>query len=223
MAKILVIEDDLQLSTFICDELKMRHHVTSAIHDGSEASEHLRFYKYDLIILDWNLPGMTGVEICRTFRDNGGQTPVLMLTGKSAQKEKEFGLDCGADDYLTKPFEITEVAARVRALLRRPSSFVSSVMQAGDIELDAGAFRVTKANVEIKLQAKEFALLEFLMRNRNQYFTAEALLDRVWKSESDSTPESLRTCVKRLREKIDTEGQPSIIQNIRNVGYRIEG
>jgi two-component system OmpR family response regulator len=222
MAKILVIEDDLQLSTFICDELKMRHHVISAIHDGAEASEHLRFYKYDLIILDWNLPGMDGVEICRIFREKGGKTPVLMLTGKSAAKEKEHGLDCGADDYLTKPFEMTEVAARVRALLRRPAGYVPNVLQAGDIELDVASFRVTKGDVEIKLQPKEFALLEFLMRNRNQYFTAEALLDRVWKTESESTPESLRTCMKRLREKIDTEGQPSIITNIRNVGYRIE-
>jgi len=222
MGKILVVEDDVQLSTIICDELKMRHHLAEVVHDGKEAHEKLQFYKYDLIILDWNLPGMSGVEICKTFRESGGKTPLLMLTGKGTPKEKELGLDSGADDYLTKPFDMTELAARVRALLRRPVGYTPDILCAGDIELDAAAFRVTKGGIEIKLQPKEFALLEFLLRNSNQFFTAEALLDRVWKSESDSAPESLRTCIKRLREKIDTDGEPSIIENVRGMGYCID-
>lgn len=223
MAKILVVEDDVELSTIICDELKLRHHVSEVAHDGTEAYEKLRFYKYDLIILDWALPGMSGVEICKAFRDSGGKTPLLMLTGKNLSKEKELGLDSGADDYLTKPFDMAELAARVRALLRRPAGYTSNAMQAGNIELDAAAFRVTRDGAEVKLQPKEFALLEFLMRHRNQFFTSEQLLDRVWKSESDATAESLRTCVKRLREKIDTDGEPSIIENVRRMGYRVVG
>jgi DNA-binding response OmpR family regulator len=222
MAKILIVEDDKDLSSLVSDKLGAQHHLVEQAFEGGDGAERLRFYKYDLIILDWDLPQISGVEICHEFREKGGVTPVLMLTGKGAVKDKERGLDAGADDYLTKPFAMEELAARVRALLRRPTGYAPAVLQARNIELDPVTFKVKRDGVELKLQPKEFALLEFLMRHRDQLFTAEAILDRVWKSESDASSETLRTTIKRMRQKLDVDGQPSIITTVKGLGYKVE-
>jgi DNA-binding response OmpR family regulator len=191
------------------------------VHDGEDAVNMLKSYQFDVIILDWQLPKMEGVDVLRNYRTGGGQTPVLMLTGKGAIAEKEVGLDAGADDYLTKPFHMKELSARLRALLRRPGSVTGNVLSARDICLEPSTFRVTKGGADIQLLPKEFALLEFLMRHPNQVFSADALLDRVWKSESNVSPETVRTCLKRLRRKIDTEEQESLIQTLHGVGYKL--
>lgn len=222
MAKILLVEDDRDLSAIISDELKFQKHLVEAVHDGPSGDEQLRFYDFDLVILDWDLPGKPGVEICKEFRSRGGKTPVLMLTGKSSIVEKETGLDAGADDYLTKPFDMKELGARVRALLRRPTGYAPTVLKAGEIELDPSTFKVKRKGEEVRLLPKEFALLEFLMRHKGQVFTAEAILNRVWPSESDATPESFRTCLKRLRQKIDLPGETSVIRTVHGLGYQIE-
>jgi DNA-binding response OmpR family regulator len=222
MAKILIVEDDRDLSSLVSDKLAAQHHLVEQAFEGKDGEERLRFYKYDLLILDWDLPQISGVEICRQFRQHGGVTPILMLTGKGATSDKEAGLDAGADDYLTKPFAMEELAARVRALLRRPVGYAPTLLSARNVELDPVAFKVMRDGKEIKLLPKEFALLEFLMRHKDQVFSAEAIIDRVWKSESDSTNESVRTTVKRLRQKIDVEGKPSLISNVFGVGYKIE-
>lgn len=221
MSKILLIEDDRDLCDIICDSLSLNKYLTEVVHSGPEGREKLLFYQYDLIILDWELPGLSGLQICKEFRERGGTTPVIMLTGKKALQEKELGLDAGADDYLTKPFEMRELQARLRALLRRPTGYVDNVLKAGDLELEPGIFRVTRGGCEIRLLPKEFALLEFFMRHKGQSFSAEAVLNRVWPSESEATPESFRTCLKRLRQKIDCDGQPSIIEHVHGLGYRI--
>jgi DNA-binding response OmpR family regulator len=222
MAKILLVEDDKDLALIVSDSLMGQNHLVEMVHTGPEGQEQLRFYQFDLIVLDWDLPKLSGIEICKEFRSRGGKTPVLMLTGKGAINDKEQGLDAGADDYLTKPFDIKELAARVRALLRRPIGYAPSTLKAGTIELDPSVFKVMRDGQEVRLLPKEFALLEFLMRHKGQVFNTEAILNRVWASESDASPEAFRTCLKRLRQKIDVEGTPSIIITVQGLGYRID-
>jgi two-component system, OmpR family, response regulator len=223
MAKILIVEDEPDLAEPIRAFLMHEHHLVEVVQDGAEALERLRFYKFDVIILDWNLPGMEGVDVCKEFRASGGTTPILMLTARKQTPEKIQALDAGADDYLTKPFEITEISARIRALLRRPAAVATSnILKIRNIQLEPSTFRVTRDGQDVQLLPKEFALLEFLMRHPNQVFSAEALLDRVWASESEASPETIRTYVKRLRQKLDSDGQPSIIGTVHGVGYKLE-
>src|SRR5262249_466480 len=161
--------------------------------------------KYDMVVLDVNLPKLSGLDVCKQFRESGGSTPILMLTGKDAIDDKERGLDAGADDYLTKPFHLKELSASVRALLRRPNTFTGDVLRSGDLILETSTFRVSRDGEDIQLSQQEFALLEFLMRNANQVFSPEALLDRVWKSSSDVSPAAIRTHIKMLRKKLDKD------------------
>lgn len=219
MAKILIIEDDVQLSKLVRDWLKLERHEAEIVNDGQEGLNRLKVYEYDLIVLDLELPMISGMEILKEFRTLGKKTPVLILTGRTTIDDKELGLDAGADDYLTKPFHAKELTARIRALMRRVGGQIGTVLKAGEIELDRSTFTVKKNGAEIKLVPKEFALLEFLLRNPGTIFPPEALLNRVWSNESDATVEALTTCIKRLRKKLDTEGQESIIRNVHGVGY----
>jgi DNA-binding response OmpR family regulator len=221
MAKILLVDDDKDLVGMVQDWLQFEHHVVEAVFNGEDALRLLRGYQYDVVVLDWQLPKMSGVDVLLDFRRAGGQTPVLLLTGKTAIQEKETGLDAGADDYLVKPFHMKELSARLRALLRRPTGVTGNILKARDITLEPQSFRVTKDGAEIQLLPKEFALLEFMMRHPNQVFSADVLLDRVWKSEADVSPETVRTCLKRLRRKIDSEKQESLIQTLHGVGYKL--
>lgn len=222
MAKILVVDDEPDFAILIGEWLRAEHHVVEVVETGEDAIDRLRFYKYDVVILDWVLPRMSGLDVCRAFRGAGGTTPVLMLTAKKHVDEKEAGLDAGADDYLTKPFEMKELSARIRALLRRPQAFSGSVLHVGDLMLEPTTYKVSRNGQDINLLPKEFALLEFLMRHPNQVFSAEALLDRVWSSDSEASPETIRTYIKRLRRKIDVNGQASILATVHGVGYKLE-
>lgn len=224
MSKILLVEDELDLSKQIQDWLAREHYIVETIDNGETAYHHLRVSKFDVIILDWQLPGMSGLEICKKYRSSGGKSPVLMLTARSTIDDKEMGLDAGADDYLCKPFHLKELSARVRALIRRSSASAASsnILHLGDISLDPSARRVTKGGVDVKLEPKEFSLLEFLMRNRNVVFSADALLDRVWESDTSVSPDSIRTYIKGLRKKLGSSGEASIITTVHGLGYRLE-
>jgi len=222
MAKILLVEDDAGLSRMIKDWLTLEHHHMELSADGQDGLEKLRFYQYDLVILDWTLPLLSGIEVLQQMRRLGVSTPVIMLTGRNTIVDKEEGFDAGADDYLTKPFHMKELSARLKALLRRPTALVDEVFKFGELAVDRGTYKVTKAGAEIKLLPSEYALLEFLMRHPNQVFTQEALLNRVWSSQSDATANALTTCIKRLRKKIDSEGEESIIRTVYGVGYKFE-
>lgn len=221
MAKILVVEDDESLSRMVSEWLSGEHHTVECSFDGADASERLRFYEFDLIILDLNLPSMGGIKILREFRATGKTTPVLILTGQDRIEDKEIGLDSGADDYLTKPFNMKELSARVRAILRRPSSYAGNTLVSRGLELDTGNHSVKVNGNDVALLPKEFQLLEFLMRHPDQVFSADALLNRVWASASDSSIDALTTCVKRLRKKIDVDGSPSFIKTVHGVGYKL--
>lgn len=221
MAKVLIVEDDKQLSALIVDWLNGEKYATEAVYKGTDGLERLQFYKYDVVILDWELPGLSGVEVCRKFRDEGGTTPILMLTGKKEITEKAEGLDSGADDYLTKPFDVVELSARLRALLRRSGNVNKTVLTAGNLSLDPVSRKVTLNNQEVDLQPKEYSLLEFLLRHPNQPFNAEAIMDRVWTASSDAAPDTVRLHVMRLRNKIDEPGKESLIRTLHRVGYML--
>jgi len=220
--KILLVEDEPDFSILIGEWLRNEHHIVEVVETGEEGIDRLKFYQYDIVILDWMLPGVSGLDVCKSYRQGGGKTPILLLTAKKHVDEKEQGLDAGADDYLTKPFEMKELSARIRALLRRPSAFSGSVLQVGSLNLNPTTFKLTRIGEEIALLPKEFALLEFMMRHPNQVFSAEALLDRVWSSDSEASPETIRTYIKRLRKKIDVPGQPSILSTVHGVGYKLD-
>lgn len=223
MAKVLLVEDDEDLAVTIGDMLRDERHTVDTIHDGLDAAEALKTRTYEVVVLDWDLPGKSGISILREFRAAGGGTPVIMLTGKSEIEQKEQGLDSGADDYLTKPFLLKELAARIRSLLRRPTMTNAGVLRWGNLVLDPSKFEVSRNGQQLRLLPRDFALLEFLMRHPTQIFSTQALLDNVWNYDSDATPEGLRVAVRRIRKVID-EGDDlnqSMIENISRVGYRM--
>lgn len=223
MAKVLVVEDDLVIADLICDFLEAEKFTAEKTHNGQDALHLLRTYSFDLVILDWELPDTSGPEICKEFRARGGYTPILFLTGKATVEDKATGLDAGADDYLTKPFHVIELGARLRALLRRQSSGAppSDVLISGQVSLDRAGHKVFRGTEEIALLPREFAVLEYLMVNKGRVLSAEAILDHVWETTSDATPDAVRTVVTRLRKKLDT-GEPSLITTVYGVGYKIE-
>jgi len=222
MAKILLIEDDLVTASMVKDWLEGERYTIDEAHSGAEAITFLKTYQYDLVIVDWMLPEGNGVEVMKTYRSGGGSAPILMLTGKRAIIEKEAGLDAGADDYLTKPFDMRELSARIRALLRRAPSVRGSVLECGNIALDTTSCSVTRDGKNLKLLPTEYSLLEFLMRNQGTVFSTAALLEHVWKADSEATDIAVRTYITRLRKKIDTDGAPSLITTVHGLGYKLE-
>ncbi|MBA3995083.1 MAG: DNA-binding response regulator [Cyanobacteria bacterium DS2.3.42] len=223
MAKVLLVEDDEDLAVTISDMLKDEHHTVDTIHNGLDAMEVLKSQTYEVIILDWDLPGKSGISILREYRTAGGGAPVIMLTGMSEISQKEQGLDSGADDYLTKPFHLKELAARVRSLLRRPTMSNTGVLTWGTLALDPTKFELSRGGEQLRLLPRDFALLEFLMRHPTQIFSAQVLLDRVWNYDSDATAEGLRVAIRRIRKVIDLNDdlETSMIENISRVGYRM--
>ncbi len=222
MAKVLVIEDDPMMASELAEFLEAEGHRPEVVHDGLEGLELLKGKGFDLAIVDWQLPSMAGTQICESFRIRGGKTPILMLTQKSDVVDKETGLECGADDYLTKPFHLRELRARVRALLRRSSNLFDTERLLGQVSLEYNDRSIVFGdNKRVKLLPKEFELVEFLMRHPQTYFTAEKLLDHVWNSYHEVGHEALRTCMSRLRRKLEQAGHPSLIETSRGWGYKI--
>ena len=223
MAKILLVEDEHDLAQLMSRWLVQREkHEVETLENGNEAYETLQKNRYDVIVLDILLPGMNGLDICRHFRQSCGTTPILMVTAKNTIEDKECGLDAGADDYITKPFDLKELAARVRALLRRGASLPSNQVSIRDIVIDPVNHKVTRSGVQIHLLPQEFRLLEFLARHPNQVFSAEDLLASVWESDTLAMLDTVRGHIKRIRKKFDDSGQPSIITNVYGVGYKLE-
>lgn len=215
-----MIDDDVEL----CESSRLwfeERDIFEHVQNGRDAIDRLATCEYDVVVVDINLPDMTGVEIVRSYRNNHGRTPMLVLSAETDLPLKEQALDSGADDYLTKPFSFRELAARIRALIRRSNPNPETLLRVNDLVLDPVKHTVTKNGTEIDLQRKEFALLEFFMRYPDQPFTADALLSRVWHSESEVTPDIVKVYVNKLRTKIDTEGEPSYFETIRRLGYKL--
>lgn len=221
MAKVLIIEDDLVFSYLIQHHLVAEHYTVEAVKTGQDGLQRLEQGHCDMAILDWVLPDMMGLDVCKRYRASGGTIPILLLTGKDSSEEKALGLDAGADDYLVKPFDSTEFLARIRALLRRPPAFTGKVLKVRDLELDTTTLRVTRNGEELDLAMKEIAILELLMRHPNQRFSADALLNRVWRTDQSASVETVRTHMKTLRKKIHDTAEDPLIKTTRNQGYRI--
>jgi DNA-binding response OmpR family regulator len=217
MTRILVVEDDEPLLDVIVAELGDRYSVDTAI-DGPTGNTLLTSNVYDIVVLDWNLPELSGVDLCRQYRANGGSALVLMLTGKDTLKDKVTGLDAGADDYLTKPFELPEFTARLQALLRRPSRGQDK-LAVGSVVIEPNNFRVTQNNDEIRLIRKEFAILELLMRYAGRVFTVDEIIGRVWTIEETPSLDVVRSHIMNLRKKL---GSDSIIRTVHGVGYKAD-
>jgi two-component system response regulator QseB len=224
VAKILIVEDDNAIAAVIKAALDSEHLIADHCKTAIEAATAIKLTDYDLLILDWNLPASaTGVEICRQYRDTGGNKPVMLLTARETVGNKVEAFDAGADDYLVKPFNIEELIARVKALLRRPVELKAKILAVGNLQLDSNTYRVQKDGKSIDLLPKEFAILELLMSNVDHYFTADAILNRVWKTESTTSIDSVRTFIKTLRKKLLESGaeQNWDIENKRGLGYRL--
>lgn len=222
MAKILVIEDEAPLRKMTRDLLVAENHQVDTASDGLEGEALIQHGQYDLALIDWNLPEKSGIDVCKSYRQRGGGSRILMLTGKSASLDKIMGLDAGADDYLTKPFDPAELLARVRALLRRPLGInENDCIRLGDLAINVAAHEVTRGGRSIALVKREFALLLFLAQNPDRAFTTDALIARIYPNDADGTPEALFTTISRLRKKIDIGGHESAIATIHGVGYKL--
>ncbi len=221
MPKLLLADDDTQLRQLVGDWLEHEQYTVDLAADGAEGKEYLLSGTYDVLVLDWNMPEITGLDLCKWFRAKGGSTPILMLTGKDEIQDKETGFGAGVDDYLTKPFELRELVARIRALMRRGSVAITRTVTVGPLIIDPDAHTVTVDTKPMNLTATEFAVLEYLGRHPNQVFSPNALLDRVWSSSSEVSPDTVRVYIKRLRSKFGELGYPDLIQNVHGVGYKL--
>ncbi len=218
MAKILVVDDDQPLVDIVTDILRFEHYAIETAFSGVDGLSMLSTNSYDVAILDWDMPDLTGVEICKSHRSKGGKTSILMLTAKSKTASKVEGFESGADDYLTKPFEPDELKVRIKALLRRPTGFSGNELVVGGITLEPNNFRVSRDGSEIRLIRKEFVILELLMRYPGRVFSLNEIIDRVWSMDESPSLDVVRAHISNLRKKIDND----IIKTIHGVGYKIE-
>lgn len=221
MAKILIVEDEADLAELVKNWLVKDHHLVEIADDGLEALIRMETNNYDVVILDIMLPSVNGMEICKRYRKSGGSAGIIMVTAKGHVDDKETGLDSGADDYMTKPFQLKELAARVRAVLRRNHGQAQDVMRFRDLEIDVNEFKVLKGGHEVHLLPKEFRLFEFFLRHPHQVFSAEDILSSVWESDTEALLDTVRGHITRVRKKLDTAGTPSIIATVYGVGYKL--
>lgn len=219
--RILVIEDDQKLSNLIKRGLSEVGYAIDVAFDGEEGEELAKVVPYDLIILDIILPNKDGIEVCLGLRQNQIKSRIIMLTCKDSVSDRIKGLDSGADDYLVKPFAFDELLARIRALFRREISDGSHVLQAGELSMDTLTREVKRDNKNIILTGKEYALLEYFMRNPNIVITRRMLEDHVWDFSLESESNLVDVYIRRLRKRIDVENENSLIETIRGVGYRL--
>jgi len=219
--RILLVEDERQIADFIVRGLAENGYSVDVAHDGEEALHWPDVAEFDIIILDVMLPSVDGVEVCRTLRRQGLRTAILMLTARDAVEDRVRGLDSGADDYLIKPFAFAELLARLRALSRREPVLLGTELKVGDLVLDTTTRQVTRAGASVELTAKEFALLECLMRHPNQVLSRTVIAEHVWNYDFDNATNVIDVHVKNLRKKIDEEFEPKLIHTVRGAGYRI--
>jgi DNA-binding response OmpR family regulator len=218
--KILVVEDEHRLADLLRRALEHERHAVDISYDGRDGLERAEMGAFDLVVLDVMLPGLDGFEVCRQLRAAGVSTPVLMLTARDAVADRVQGLDAGADDYLTKPFAVAELLARVRALARR-SPTAPEILQVSDVTLDPGRHSVRRAQRHIDLTRTEFALLEYLMRHPGQVLTRQQITDHVWGYDYETMTNVVDIYVHYLRNKLEKGFKGKLIRTVRGVGYSI--
>lgn len=220
--RVLVVEDEHKIARALKRALEQESYAVDISYDGDDGYAMATTEPYDVAIIDRMLPGKyNGLEIVKAMRDAGIHTPVLFLTALGRVHDKTEGLDSGADDYMVKPFAIEELLARVRALIRRPSEQLDTVLTADDLELDTANFSVTRRGKPISLTSKEFGLLEYLLRNKNRILSKDAIISHVWDYDADILPNTVEVYIKYLRNKIDKPFGSNLIQTVRGFGYRL--
>ena len=221
MAKFLIIDDDVELANCLAGWLRSELHQVHTEKTGCAGFQRALSEHFDALILDIGLPDMDGFTVCKQFREEGGQTAILMLTGQTHINDRITGLELGADDYLTKPFSARELSARLRAILRRPQGLQSDTLSNGSINLDLKARKVLKNGQSVSLLPTDFALLEFLMNHSCEVFSSEDLLHNIWSADKHPTDNAVRSSIKRLRKALDDDENNSIIETVNRVGYRL--
>ncbi|MDD3079542.1 MAG: response regulator transcription factor [Paludibacter sp.] len=220
--RILLVEDETAISGFLKEGLEEEGFAVDVADNGKTGLEMAldNLEEYDIIILDWMLPGMSGIEICRNIRKENQKVPVIFLTARDTTDDAVFGLEAGANDYIRKPFAFDELLARIRVLMRGTKG-ENSLFRWGDIVLDVDSHRVTKAGVNVDLTQKEFALLEFLLRNKGKVSRRTRIIEKVWDVHFDYDTSVIDVYINALRKKLDDKNNASFIETIRGVGYRI--
>lgn len=221
--RILLVEDDSQLVASLSEALVVQRYLVDSAKDGESAWDKAQAIVYDLILMDVTLPKLDGVRLCQRLRDRGYFSPVLMLTARDTSLDKVIGLDAGADAYMVKPFNLQELLAQIRALLRRGQSGTPPILKWGDLSLDPSSYEVSYERSLIRLTPKEFALLEALMRYGKKVLSRAALIEQVWTWQESPEEDTIKTYVKNLRAKLKDAGAPNdLIETVRGVGYRLK-
>lgn len=217
--QILVIEDETQLAKFVQMELTYEGYEVAVAHDGLSGLMAARDQQPDLILLDWMMPGLSGVEVCRRLRSTGATMPIIFLTAKDEVSDRVSGLNAGADDYVVKPFSIEELIARVKAHLRRNDPQEAEILQFSDLSLNRKTREVFRGERGIELTAKEFDLLDYLLAHPRQVLTRDQILEKVWGYDFMGDSNIIEVYIRYLRLKLESEGEDRIIQTVRGVGY----
>ena len=213
-----MVEDEHLIAQSLKKGLEQEKYTVDLAYTGTDGYDLASTEDYDLILLDLMLPGMDGITICQKLRQSNNHTPILMLTAKGQTEDKITGLNCGADDYLGKPFSFEELLARIRALIRRPKEISTPILTVGKLSLDAVKFQVMLDNKEIKLSSREFTLLEYLMRNARVTLSKEKIISHLWNYDSDVLPNTVEVYIRNLRQKIG----PDFIETLRGFGYKLK-
>ncbi len=220
--RILVVDDERRIAQAIKEGLEQESYAVDIEFDGEDGLNAALNEDYDLVMLDVMMPVMNGYEVCQKLRENGVKAPVLMLTAKDQDKDVIRGLDSGADDYLAKPFSFEVLLARVRALLRRPRNALPELLTVGNLSLDPAKKTVQRCGQNIKLSAKEYAILEYFMRNKGQILSKNNIMSHVWDFDSDILPNNIEVFITYLRAKIDKPfNEPPLIHTVRGFGYKL--
>lgn len=220
--KLLIVEDDAGMAGQIADWLKEQGYQVETASTGEDALQLLSNFKYDVLLLDWTLPGLSGCEVLKRHRQAGGMSLALFITGKGDIDSKEKGLEIGADDYLVKPFDMRELSARLKTIMRRPQFLLPDELRIGDIMLNPSLHKLRVGALEIRLMPKETALLEYLMRHPNRVYSSKDLLDAVWPSEKEASTDTVRSWMRNLRKKLGTADREDFVKTIPASGYVIE-
>jgi DNA-binding response OmpR family regulator len=220
--RVLVVEDEKKTASFIRKALQAEGHAVDVLHDGTEALAAVSTTPFDVVVLDIMLPGRDGLSVVRQMRDKKISIPVLLLTARGEVGERVEGLNAGADDYLSKPFALEELIARVRALGRRNADTKSTLLRVGDLTLDTLTRKVQRGEKPIDLARREYLLLEFLMRSTGRICGRMAIVEKVWDYDFDPGTNLVDVYIMRLREKIDAEFEPKLLQTVRGVGYVLQ-
>lgn len=221
MEKLLVVDDDPEVALSLEQTLATHGYAVESVENGADALQMLSAFRYSLILLDWNMPSLSGIDVCKRYRASGGTTPVIFLTGRDEIADKEAGLDAGGDDYLTKPFDTRELLARIRSVLRRPPNLADTELAAQGLKLDPKLRIASCGEAQVQLSKSENNILQFFLRNVDEYFTAGEVLAAVWPSDTKSGEDTVRVHMKFLREKLSRIGADKLLETVTGSGYII--